>query len=73
MTLTIRSKVLLLSLTLFSIPYVGYEYVREMEKYLRDNLETSLEDTARALASVLNERPALFSRKLLDTVREIFR
>ncbi len=68
--LTIRSKVLLLSLTLFSIPYVGYEYVREMEKYLRDNLETSLGDTARALASVLNERPALFSRKLVDTVRE---
>ncbi len=70
MTLTIRSKVLLLSLTLFSIPYVGYEYVREMEKYLRDNLETSLENTARALASVLNERPALFTRKLVDTVRE---
>jgi two-component system, OmpR family, sensor histidine kinase ChvG len=70
MTLTIRSKVLLLSLTLFSIPYVGYEYVREMEKYLRDNLETSLKDTARALASVLNERPTLFTRKLIDTVRE---
>jgi len=70
MTLTIRSKVLLLSLTLFSIPYVGYEYVREMEKYLRDNLETSLKDTARALASVLNDRPSLFSRKLVDAVRE---
>lgn len=70
MNLTIRSKVLLLSLTLFSVPYVGYEYVREMEKYLRDNLETSLQDTARALASVLNERPNLFSRRLLDTVRE---
>lgn len=68
--LTIRSKVLLLSLTLFSIPYVGYEYVREMEKYLRDNLETSLEDTARALANVLNDRPSLFSRKLVDIVRE---
>ncbi|RKZ56587.1 MAG: proteobacterial dedicated sortase system histidine kinase [Candidatus Parabeggiatoa sp. nov. 2] len=70
MTLTIRSKVLLLSLTLFSIPYVGYEYVREMEKYLRDNLETSLEDSARALASVLNERPLLFARRLVDTVRD---
>jgi two-component system, OmpR family, sensor histidine kinase ChvG len=70
MKLTIRSKVLLLSLTLFSIPYVGYEYVREMEKYLRDNLETSLADSARALASVLNERPTLFTRKLVDTVRE---
>jgi dedicated sortase system histidine kinase len=70
MTLTIRSKVLLLSLTLFSIPYVGYEYVREMEKYLRDNLEISLADTAKALATALNERPALFSRKLVDTVRQ---
>lgn len=69
-TLTIRSKVLLLSLTLFSIPYVGYEYVREMEKYLRSNLETSLMDTARAIASVLNDRPSLFSRNLADTVRE---
>ena len=69
-TLTIRSKVLLLSLTLFSIPYVGYEYVREMEKYLRDNLETSLMDTARAIASVLNDRPSLFSRNLADTVRD---
>lgn len=69
-TLTIRSKVLLLSLTLFSIPYVGYEYVREMEKYLRSNLETSLMDTARAVASVLNDRPSLFSRSLADTVRD---
>jgi len=70
MTLTIRSKVLLLSLTLFSIPYVGYEHVREMEKYLRENLETSLSDSARALASALNERPSLFARNLVDTVRE---
>lgn len=70
MTFTIRAKVLLLSLTLFSIPYVGYEYVREMEKYLRDNLESSLRDTAHALASVLNDKPVLFSRTLLDTVRE---
>ncbi len=70
MIFSIRSKVLLLSLTLLSIPYVGYEYVREMEKYLRDNLETSLSDSARALASVLNERPSLFARNLFDTVRE---
>ena len=70
MTLTIRSKVLLLSLTLLSIPYVGYQYVREMEAYLRDNLETSLQDTARALASVLNDRPTLFNRRLVDTVKE---
>ena len=70
MTLSIRSKVLLLSLTLLTIPYMGYEYVREMEHYLRVNLETSLEDTGKALASVLNERPALFQRTLMDTLCE---
>ncbi len=68
MSLTIRSKVLLLSLTLFSIPYVGYEYVLEMEKYLRDNLETSLKDASRALASVLHNQPELFNRELSDVV-----
>ncbi|MEK7991561.1 MAG: proteobacterial dedicated sortase system histidine kinase [Thiotrichaceae bacterium] len=68
MSLTIRSKVLLLSLTLFSIPYVGYEYVLEMEKYLRDNLETSLKDASHALASVLHNQPELFNRQLNDVV-----
>ncbi|WP_353571282.1 proteobacterial dedicated sortase system histidine kinase [Candidatus Albibeggiatoa sp. nov. BB20] len=68
MSLTIRSKVLLLSLTLFSIPYVGYEYVLEMEKYLRDNLETSLKDASHALASVLHNQPELFNRQLSDVV-----
>ncbi|MCV6639537.1 proteobacterial dedicated sortase system histidine kinase [Candidatus Albibeggiatoa sp. nov. NOAA] len=68
MSLTIRSKVLLLSLTLFSIPYVGYEYVLEMEKYLRDNLETSLKDASHSLASVLHNQPELFNRQLSDVV-----
>ena len=68
MSLTIRSKVLLLSLTLFSIPYVGYEYVLEMEKYLRDNLETSLKHASHALASVLHNQPELFNRQLSDVV-----
>ncbi len=70
MSLTIRSKVLLLSLTLLSIPYVGYEYIREMESYLRNNLEDSLRETARTHASVLNGRPELFSRNLVDTLSE---
>jgi len=68
--LTIRSKILLLTLALFSIPYMGYEYVREMENYLRDNLETSLVDTAQLLSGVLQERPELFHRQLVDTVIE---
>ncbi|ALG67518.1 proteobacterial dedicated sortase system histidine kinase [Beggiatoa leptomitoformis] len=69
MILSIRSKVLLLSLTLLSVPYVGYEYVREMEIYLRENLETSLKDSAKAIASILNNKSDLFNRSLLDTVQ----
>ncbi|OUD15356.1 proteobacterial dedicated sortase system histidine kinase [Thioflexithrix psekupsensis] len=70
MSLTIRSKVLLLSFTLFSIPYVGYEYIREMETYLRNNLEDALREAARTHASVLNGRVELFNRSLVDTLSE---
>jgi len=66
--MTIRSKVLLLSLVLFSIPYVGYEYVREMEQYLRDHLEVVLQQHARALASISSNRADLFQRDLYTIV-----
>lgn len=66
--LNIRTTVLLFALTLLSIPYVGYEYVREMESYLRDNLETSLNDTARILASIFNNKPHLFAQSLSTAV-----
>ncbi len=70
MLLSIRSKVLLLSLTFFSIPYMGYEYIRAMESYLRDNLEVSLKEAARTHASALNHRSELFTRNLTDTLEK---
>ncbi len=60
--LSIRAKALLLSPLLLSIPYVGYQYVREMEDFLRVGLEGSVLATARALASALNDQAALFAR-----------
>ena len=60
MKLTIRTKLLLLSLVILSIPYVGFEYLREFESYLRDALETSLVDAAKASAGPLQERSDLF-------------
>ena len=59
-TFTIRAKLLLLSVVILSIPYIGFETLREMESYLRDALETSLVDAARATAGPLHERDALF-------------
>ncbi|MBT1066037.1 proteobacterial dedicated sortase system histidine kinase [Bowmanella sp. Y26] len=56
----LRFKLLLLSGFLFSIPWLGYEYVWEMEKYLRAGQERTLLGTVRAVATALHERPKLF-------------
>ncbi|GAA0854582.1 hypothetical protein GCM10009114_10990 [Aliiglaciecola litoralis] len=56
----IRSKLLLLSLFLFTIPWLGYQYVWELESYLRIGQEQTMEGTARAVATALHERPTLF-------------
>ncbi|WP_105200248.1 proteobacterial dedicated sortase system histidine kinase [Pseudoalteromonas sp. T1lg10] len=58
--LGLRSKVVLLSCFLLVLPWLGYEYVWEMEKYLRQGQEKTLVGTTRALATALHERPALF-------------
>ncbi len=59
----LRTKLLLLSSFLFVIPWFGYQYVWEMEKYLRFGQEQTLVGTARALATALHERPNLFNNQ----------
>ena len=57
---SIRLQLMVLSLFLFTIPYLGYNYVWELEQYLRNGQEQTMIDTARAVATTLHERPALF-------------
>jgi len=57
---SIRLKLLVLSLFLFAIPWLGYKYVWELETYLRIGQEQTMEGTARAVATALHERPSLF-------------
>ena len=57
---TIRVKLLLLSIAVLSIPYFGFEYLRELERYLQDALELSLADAARAVAGPLDGQDDLF-------------
>ena len=66
----LRAKLVLLSGFLFAIPWLGYQYVWEMEKYLRQGQERTLIGTARALATALHERPKLFDvqASFLDSV-----
>lgn len=58
--ITIRAKLFFLSIAVFSIPYFGYEYLRELENYLRTGLESSLVNAARAIAGPMHENYQLF-------------
>ena len=57
---TIRTKLLLLSIAILAVPYIGYEYMRELERHLRGNLESSLVNAARAIAGPMHESYRLF-------------
>ncbi len=56
----IRFKLVFMSSFLLVIPWLGYQYILEMEDYLRRSQEQTILGTAQALATALNERPELF-------------
>ena len=58
--LGLRFKLVFLSCFLFAIPWLGWEYVWEMEKFLRAGQEKTLSGTVSAVATALHERPSLF-------------
>lgn len=58
--ITIRLKLLLLSVAMLSIPYVGFQYLRETERYLQSSLEDALLAVAGALAISLQDQTSLF-------------
>lgn len=59
-SLSIRGKLVLVSTSLLVIPWVGYQYINEMEQYLRERQESQLLDRARIVASILSDQPELF-------------
>src|SRR5271157_4759403 len=58
--LGIRAQLLLVLTVFLAIPWLGYEYVRELERFLRDAQERTLAGTAQAVATALHDRPRLF-------------
>ena len=68
----LRLKLVFLSSFLFAIPWLGYKYVWEMEKYLRKGQEQTLVGTVSAAATALHERPNLFNSQasFLSDVRQ---
>ena len=59
--ISIRYKLLLVIMTLLLIPWMGYQYVREMKAFALQGQEEALLLTAGAIATVLHDRPELFS------------
>src|ERR1700688_3326033 len=57
--LGIRAQLLLVLTVFLAIPWLGYEYVRELERFLRDAQERTLAGTAQAVATALHDRPRL--------------
>ncbi|MEK6245842.1 MAG: ATP-binding protein [Pseudomonadota bacterium] len=57
----LRAKLALVALALLVLPWAGWRYVREMERFLLTAQEEALAATARAVATALHERPKLLA------------
>jgi two-component system, OmpR family, sensor histidine kinase ChvG len=59
--LGIRAQLLLVLTVFLALPWLGYEYVRELERFLREAQERTVAGTAQAVATALHDRPRLFA------------
>ncbi len=59
---SIRTKLLLVAMLLLLIPWMSYIYVRDMKSFLLSGQEDALSLTSRAVATVLHDRPELFTQ-----------
>ncbi|HZT61895.1 MAG TPA: ATP-binding protein [Burkholderiales bacterium] len=56
---SLRVKLALVAVLLLALPWAGYQYVREMERFLLEGEQQALLATARAVATALHDRPGL--------------
>ena len=70
LALSIRAKMLLISCVLLAIPWIGFHYTVEIEGILRENQEQAVLNTARAIATALNDRPSLFQAPAITPAAE---
>ena len=59
--LGIRAQLLLVLTVFLALPWLGYEYVRELERFLRESQERTVAGTAQAVATALHDRQRLFA------------
>ena len=58
---SLRARLALVALVLLALPWTGYRYVREMERFLLTGQEQALVATSRAVATALHDRPQLMN------------
>jgi len=57
---SLKTQLLLFSIIILLIPWIGYKYVRGMESFLKTSLVDSLTTQSQAIATVLQQQPDLF-------------
>ena len=69
---SLRAKLLAVGLVLLLVPFVGYRFVQEMERFLREGHREVLIAAAKLLSATLSDRPQLFAvpPSLPDATRE---
>jgi len=61
--ISIRSKLLLVSAVLFTVPWIGVQYIQDMENFLRISQEESLLGKAQIVAAVLQGQAEIFKSR----------
>lgn len=67
---SLRIKLALVSVLLFTIPVIGFWYAVQMKDYLLAAQEQAMALTARAVATILNDHPELFETNILQSFDE---
>ncbi len=69
-TFTIRVKLILISLLLLIIPFMGFKFAGQMKGFLEEGQRNTLLLTAQAVTSIIKNRPDLFDRNNLASLDE---
>lgn len=69
---SIRRQLVLIAIAVLSLPYVAYDYVREMESFLREGLEVSLAGDASMAAGFLVSKADSFPEASTNSLRSLF-
>jgi dedicated sortase system histidine kinase len=67
----LRGRLLAITSIFLLVPWLGYEYIRELERFLRQAQDDSLIATAPAVATALHDRPQLFDSERTERLGSI--